>query len=63
VGDQRHPATASPLGMRRYRLGVGLRAGLDGRGKSAPATGNRSPDRPVRSVVAKPIELSGPFLY
>ena len=62
MGGQRHPATASPPGMSGYRLGVGPRAGLEGRGKS-PATGNRFTDRPVRDVVAKPTGLSGPFLY
>ena len=32
-------------------MGVGVWAGLDGCGKSTP-TGNRSPNRPVRSIVA-----------
>jgi hypothetical protein len=39
---------------------VGPRAGLDRCGKSRPPTGIQSPDRPARSSVAIPTELSGP---
>ena len=40
-------------------IGVGPMAGLEGRGKSPPATANRSLGRLVRNVVAKATELSG----
>ena len=39
--------------------GYGLRAGLDGRGKSRPHR-DSIPDRPARSLVAIPTELPGP---
>jgi hypothetical protein len=62
IGQQHPAAVVYP----RERLGtyctggwVGPRAGLDSCGKSR-RTGIRSPDRPARSSVDIPTELSGP---
>ena len=53
VGGQHHAPAALPPGKTWYplyrRLGGPFRAGLDGCGKSRPASGIRSPDRPGRS--------------
>jgi len=42
---------------------VGLRAGLDGCGKSRPPTGIRSPDSPARSEVLYRLSYPGPLLF
>ena len=53
MGGQRHAPAALPPGKRpcNHCIGgwVGPSAGLDGRGKSRPPTGIRSPERPAPS--------------
>ena len=60
VGGQRHALAALPPGKRPGIGGcVGLRAGLDGHGKSRPH-GIRSPDRPARSESLYRMSYPGP---
>jgi len=64
VGSQRHAPAALPPGKRpgTHCIGgwVGPRAGPDGRGKSRPSTGIRSPDRPARSQSLYRLSYPGP---
>ena len=67
VGGQRHAPAALPL---RKRPGahcivgwVGPKDGLDGCEKPRPPNEIRSPDRPTRSSVAIPTELSRPTVH
>ena len=63
LGGQRHVPAALPPGKTRYPL-YGRLGGPRGRSglvrKFSPPTGIRSPDRPARSSVAIPTELSQP---
>ena len=66
VGGKRHAPADLPPGKRSgtHCIGcwVGLRAGLDGCGKSRP-TGIRSPDRPARSESLYRLSYPGPHMH
>jgi hypothetical protein len=66
VGGQHHAPAALPPGMTRYPLYKKLGGPQDRSGrvlKNLASNGIRSPDRPARSSVAIPTELSRPRLF